>query len=285
MDPRGQRGTSRARIASARARGERRRPVPAAGRGERLDLARLVPSGRSLLLAFAIARRRARRLARRARDGVFAVRDDRGRRRAAGGRDQVRQGTRADSRRRACSKVDLGAARAAVEALPTVAGGHASTARTRTPFASSSCPSARSPSCGRAPTRTSSPQRGRVIAAGRPPRAARARPDLGRRRTSSSARRDARDGRPADRGRRPSRRSPGSRFPGASSRSGDGRRADAPPPLRARAPARGRRRRRAEARRRGARAPAARADGTRYLDVSRARAAGRRDNPQLSGRG
>ena len=69
-EPRGHRGTSRTWIASPCADGGSVvAPLPRRIAGERLDLPRLVPSGRSLGIAFLIVVGAARRLARRPRDG------------------------------------------------------------------------------------------------------------------------------------------------------------------------------------------------------------------------
>ena len=132
-------------------------PLPRRITGERLDLARLVPSGRSLGIALLIVVGAARRLARRARDR--RVRRAHGRRRgsAPGRRAAGAQGSRADAGHEP--------AQARPRRVAPDGGGAAdrrrapaSTAPTRTRSASSSCRSGRSRSSGRAPTRTSSPR-------------------------------------------------------------------------------------------------------------------------------
>ena len=132
--PVGRSGTSRA--------GERPRARPAsvvvpfrADPGDRLELGRLVPSGRLLLVSFAVARRHASRDARRAGDRALRRRLDRGDGCGpSGSRGQVRAGA---ARREGASLVglDLEAARSDVIGLSTVAG-CPSTVPIRTPCAS-----------------------------------------------------------------------------------------------------------------------------------------------------
>ena len=132
-------------------------PLPRRISGERLDLARLVPSGRSLGIAFLIVARRRRRLARSARDG--RVRRPHRRRRGGAARPSRRRCARRSPRRaaRACSR-STSTRRCGRWRRCRPSRAPASTAPFRTPSASSSCPSGRSRSCAREPTPTSSPR-------------------------------------------------------------------------------------------------------------------------------
>lgn len=96
-------------------------PFPRPARGDRLDLVRLVPTGRSLLTAFAIlgAALAAWLVARET--GVFAVRAVAVAGAPAGVEGQV-QGALRSTRGESLLALDLDEARRAVEALPTVAG-------------------------------------------------------------------------------------------------------------------------------------------------------------------
>ena len=240
------------------------------------------PAARSAL-AFAHRRGRRCRVARRPRDGRVRGSHDRRRRRARRWRAQVRRAL-APTRGTSLLKVDL--ERVAGERSRRSRRSPARQLRprlSRTRSASSSCPSGRSPSSGRAPTRTSSP---RAAGSSPTPSAATGRGwpriwvkrgvDLASGRAAPTG--DLQSG---GRGGRAARRLalPGPRQLGH----GDARRADAPAALGARDPPRRPARRPPEAGRRGPGDPAARPpdDLSRRL---RARAAGRR-NPQLSGRG
>lgn len=94
-------------------------PFPHREPGERLDLARLVPSGRSLLLAFGILGAALLAWVAARETGVFGVRslDVRGAR--PGVALQVRRALR-DATGTSLLKLDVAAAERAVEALPTV---------------------------------------------------------------------------------------------------------------------------------------------------------------------
>ncbi len=95
-------------------------PFPRPARGDRLDLARLVPTGRSLLTAFAIVALALGAYLAARETGVFAVRTVAVTGAPGGVAGQVR-GALSDAQGTSLVSLDLEEARRAVEALPTVA--------------------------------------------------------------------------------------------------------------------------------------------------------------------
>jgi len=94
-------------------------PTPHRAPGDRLDLARLVPSGRSLLLSFAIVAAALLAWFGARETGVFGVRSVEVRGASPGVSAQVRQALR-PAAGSSLLKLDVAAAERAVEALPTV---------------------------------------------------------------------------------------------------------------------------------------------------------------------
>ena len=197
-------GLVRARRASS-SRSRARTPT------DRLDLGRLVPSGRSLLIAFAILAGFLLALVAARETSLFAVRaiEVTGAAPASSARSGARS---ASATGRASSPSISTPARLEVAGAADGRRASRSTVPSRTRCASPSCPSVRSPWCARAPSRSSS----RSAAGSWRRSSAREQPALARIWVARDVRLDAgrvRRRRPPRRPSGPSRRSPGSRFP------------------------------------------------------------------------